>query len=159
MATFRWTRCVPAEVVEFVARQVQVPASDLDSYLWTGRTIEYHRAQIRKHLGFRECSVDDAEKLTAWVAEHVACRERRCDQVLAELMVRCRAECIEPPTPRRCDPIVFGGAAPGRGGADVADLLSAQLQAGGVPRVQWTANPRRSPAHNARPSHLGARTA
>ena len=30
-----------------------------------GRTIEYHRAQIRGDLGFRECSVADAEKLTA----------------------------------------------------------------------------------------------
>ncbi|MGW1888443.1 DUF4158 domain-containing protein [Streptomyces sp. NPDC001970] len=52
------------EVVEFVARQVQVSASELDCYEWTGRTVECHRAQIRGHLGFRECSVADAEKLT-----------------------------------------------------------------------------------------------
>ncbi|WP_406530873.1 DUF4158 domain-containing protein [Streptomyces sp. I8-5] len=50
--------------MEFVVRQVQVPASELESYDWTGRTVEYHRAQIRDHLGFRECSVADAEKLT-----------------------------------------------------------------------------------------------
>lgn len=37
----------PGEVVEFVARQVQVRASDLDAYEWSGRTVEYHRAQIR----------------------------------------------------------------------------------------------------------------
>jgi hypothetical protein len=55
---------LPGEVVEFVA--LQVPAADLAAYEWTGRTIEYHRAQIRKHLGFRECSVDDAENLTDW---------------------------------------------------------------------------------------------
>ncbi|MFF7987438.1 DUF4158 domain-containing protein [Streptomyces sp. NPDC007901] len=55
----------PGEAVEFVARQVQVPASELDAYEWSGRTVEYHRAQIRGHLGFRECSVADADKLTA----------------------------------------------------------------------------------------------
>jgi hypothetical protein len=29
---------LPGEAVEFVARQVQVPALELDSYDWTGRT-------------------------------------------------------------------------------------------------------------------------
>jgi hypothetical protein len=38
---------LPGEAVEFAARQVQVPASELDAYEWSGRTVEYHRAQIR----------------------------------------------------------------------------------------------------------------
>ncbi|GAA2815340.1 hypothetical protein GCM10010441_44950 [Kitasatospora paracochleata] len=92
--------------MEFVARQVQVPASELDAYEWSGRTVEYHRAQIRRHLGFRECSVADADKLTAWLVDHVACKERRPEQVRVELLARCRTECIEPPTPGRCDRIV-----------------------------------------------------
>lgn len=58
----------PAEVVAFVARQMKVPAADLGFYEWTGRTLEYHRNQIREHLGFRVCGVADAEKLTAWLA-------------------------------------------------------------------------------------------
>jgi hypothetical protein len=97
---------LPGEVVEFVARQVQVPASELDAYEWSGRTVEYHRAQIRGPLGFRECSVADADKLTAWLAEHVGCKERRLEQVRVELLARCRTESIEPPTPGRCDRIV-----------------------------------------------------
>lgn len=72
-----------------VARQVQVPAAELDAYEWSGRTVEYHRAQIRGHLGFRECSVVDADKLTGWLAEHVACKERRPEQVRVELLARC----------------------------------------------------------------------
>ncbi|MFI6724166.1 DUF4158 domain-containing protein [Streptomyces sp. R-74717] len=92
---------LPGEAVEFVARQVQVPASELDSYDWTGRTVEYHRAQIRGHLGFRECSVADAEKLTAYLAEHVAHKERRPEPVRVELLARCREESIEPPTAGR----------------------------------------------------------
>jgi hypothetical protein len=38
-------------VVGFVARQVGVPASDLDFYEWSGWTIEYHRSQIRGPSG------------------------------------------------------------------------------------------------------------
>jgi hypothetical protein len=53
----------PGEAVEFVARQVCVDPNELGFYEWTGRTIEYHRRQIRAHLGFRECSVADAGKL------------------------------------------------------------------------------------------------
>ncbi|MBZ4318777.1 Tn3 family transposase [Streptomyces sp. SCA2-4] len=78
--------------MEFVARQVQVPASELESYDWTGRTVEYHRAQIREHLGFRECSVADAEKLTAYLAEHVAHKERRPEQVREAVL---RTGCLD----------------------------------------------------------------
>ncbi|MFH8490932.1 DUF4158 domain-containing protein [Streptomyces longisporoflavus] len=92
--------------VEFIARQVQGPASELNFYDWTGRTVEYHRAQIPEHLGFRECSVAHAEKVTAYLAEHGAHKERRPEQVRAELLAHCRTESIEPPTAGRCDRIV-----------------------------------------------------
>ncbi|MFE2424847.1 Tn3 family transposase [Streptomyces hokutonensis] len=91
----------PDEVVEFVARQMKVPAADFDAYHWSGSTIEYHRAQIREHLGFRVCSVQDAEKLAAWLAANVAQAERNADRVREELLKRCREECVEPPAPDR----------------------------------------------------------
>src|SRR5690625_2627613 len=59
---------LPDEAVSFVARQVKVSASEFSFYEWSGRTIEYHRSQIRDHLGFRVCGVADAEKLTDWLA-------------------------------------------------------------------------------------------
>ena len=59
---------LPQEAVDFVARQMQVPVGDLGFYQWSGSTVEYHRAQIRQHLGYRECGVADAERLTAWLA-------------------------------------------------------------------------------------------
>ncbi len=88
-------------VVEFVARQVGVPAADLGSYEWSGSTIEYHRSQIRAHRGFRVATLNDQEKLTAWLAANVAHAERRRERVRAELLARFRAEQIEPPTPGR----------------------------------------------------------
>ena len=57
----------PDEVVDYVARQTRTPASTLGLYEWSGRTIERHRREIRDHLGFRECSVPDADKLTDWL--------------------------------------------------------------------------------------------
>lgn len=84
------------EVVDYVARQVKVPASELGLYDWTGRTIEYHCAQIRDHLGFRVCGVVDAEKLTQWLMAGVAHAERHPDRVREELLRHCREERIEP---------------------------------------------------------------
>src|SRR5258708_20931144 len=92
--------------VEFVARQVGVPASDLGFYEWSGRTFEYHRAQVRRHFGFRECSAEDAGKLTERLAASVCQAERRADRVREELLARCRAERIEPPSAGRCDQII-----------------------------------------------------
>ena len=71
---------LPGEVVEFVARQVQVPSEQMLGYEFAGRTVEYYRAQIRGHFGFRECTVEDAQALeafagneflmTSWVADN-----------------------------------------------------------------------------------------
>jgi hypothetical protein len=94
------------DAVAFVARQVGVPASDLGFYEWAGSTIEYHRAQIRRHLGFRECTTEDAAKLTEWLAADVCQAERRADRVREELLAQCRAEQIEPPSAGRCDRII-----------------------------------------------------
>jgi hypothetical protein len=57
-----------------------VPPEELVFYFWAGRTIKGHRAEIRRHLRFRECTVGDADKLTGWLAEHVAQYERRADR-------------------------------------------------------------------------------
>ena len=51
------------------------------------------------------CSVLDAEALTSWLAEHVASIERREPRVREELLARCRAQLIEPPTPDRLSEI------------------------------------------------------
>src|ERR1035437_2624228 len=70
------------------------------------RLLKYPRARVGEHLGFRECSVADADKLTAWLAAHVANAERNQDRVREELFRRCRAEQIEPPAPDRVTRIV-----------------------------------------------------
>ena len=66
----------------------------------------FNRSQVRRQLGFRECSVDDAEKLAAWLTVEVCELERQHDRVREQLLVRCRAERIEPPAAGRVDRIV-----------------------------------------------------
>jgi len=92
---------VSDDVIVFVAGQLGVDATDLGSYEWSGSTIEYHRAQIRDHLGYRLATVADQEKLTGWLSEAVAHAERRPDRVREELLAEFRRLRIEPPTAGR----------------------------------------------------------
>jgi len=96
---------LPREVVEFVARQVGVAPADLRRYEFSGRTVEYHRAQIRSHFGFRECTVEDAQAIERWLAEHVARADPRQDVVSQELLALCRRWRVEPPAEGRIDRI------------------------------------------------------
>nr|WP_255357040.1 DUF4158 domain-containing protein [Pseudonocardia sp. EC080625-04] len=115
------------EVVGFVAGQVGVPASELGFYDWSGRTIKAHRAEVRRVLGFRECSTEDAEKLTGWLGAEVAEAERRPELVREALLVRCRTERIEPPAPARVQRIV--AAALHRAEDTLFDRVSGRLSA------------------------------
>lgn len=96
---------LPEDAVAHLARQVRVGAGELESYDFASRTAQRHRTEIRAYTGFRECSVADAETLTGWLAEHVASIERREPRVREELLARCRAQLIEPPTPDRVSAI------------------------------------------------------
>ncbi len=88
---------VPGIVVAYVAEQVQVPTEAFASYAWAGRTVEYHRAQIRQAFGFREATRQDESDLADWLGQTVAPSETS-DQAIADaLLARCRSERIEPP--------------------------------------------------------------
>jgi TnpA family transposase len=80
-----------------LAAQVKVDPAQLAKYAWSGRTIEYHRAQIREALGFREATRVDEQALTAWLAEEVAPAELSEDRLRERVLARCRAQHIEPP--------------------------------------------------------------
>ena len=96
---------LPADAVAHLARQVRVPAGELATFDFAGRSAQRFRGEIRGYTGFRECSVADAEALAGWLAEHVASGERRPQRVRDELIGRCRAQLIEPPTPERVSEI------------------------------------------------------
>jgi histone H3/H4 len=121
---------IPGAVIVHVANQVTVPADLYPRYEWSGRTIEYHRAQIREFLGFREATVQDWAELVTWLAERVLPQEPREDHVREALFERCRALRIEPPSVGRIDRLVRSAchSFEERWCASVLDQLSAATQ-------------------------------
>jgi TnpA family transposase len=97
---------IPDVVINYVAKQVGVPAERYLQYEWRGRTIEYHRAQIRKLHNFREASVDDANALSEWLCEYVLPHERDPEHLQMAVYRRCRELRIEPPAAERIDRLV-----------------------------------------------------
>jgi Domain of unknown function (DUF4158) len=97
---------LPENAIGHVARQVGVAESEIARYDFDGRQIKAHRAEIRREVGLRECTVRDAEQLTAWLVEHVCERERHPDAVQNELLARCRTVGLEPPARTRVERIV-----------------------------------------------------
>ena len=97
---------VPSAIVAHLASQVGVPVDAYVAYDWRGRTIKYHRVQIRIALGFRETSVEDADNLVDWLTHEVVPHERGIDRVRAAVYARCRELRFEPPTQERIERLV-----------------------------------------------------
>ena len=97
---------LPDAVVNYVAKQVGVVPERYLQYDWQGRTIKYDRVEIRKLHGFREATVEDANRLIQWLGAHILPHERDFEQLKVALQQRCRELRIEPPTPDRIDRIV-----------------------------------------------------
>jgi hypothetical protein len=123
---------VPAQAVAYLAEQVKVDAAAFAKYSWTGRTIEYHRAQVRKAFGFRECSEDDQARLAAWRAEEVCPLEQRRERLREAVVARCRAERLEPPAPGQVGRLVGSAVTTfeQRFCATITERLDAHAEAG-----------------------------
>ncbi|HUH71272.1 MAG TPA: DUF4158 domain-containing protein [Mycobacterium sp.] len=104
---------IPDAAVDYVARQVGVEPTEIAFYEWTSRTSKFHRTQIRQALGFRACTVADADVLTGWLVEHVTEVERSAERVREHLLAECRRRRLEPPTAGRIDRIVRSGLSRG----------------------------------------------
>jgi hypothetical protein len=102
---------LPRQAVDYLAQQLRVAPDLLASYAWSGRTIEYHRAQVRAALGFREATVQDEEALAGWLADEVCLNELGEERQREALLTRCRAERVEPPGPSRVERVLAAGRA------------------------------------------------
>jgi hypothetical protein len=71
---------VPPPAVAYVADQVKVAAEMFADYPWSGRSVKYHREQIRTAFGFREFTLADEDKLAGWLADEVCPVELRDEQ-------------------------------------------------------------------------------
>ena len=125
---------VPKPALDYLAGQLKVPTELFLRYEWTGRTIEYHRAQVRKALGFREATVDDEEELARWLTAEVCPLELSEERRRDALMARCRAQRIEPPALSRVER-VLGSAQEAFDQQFTARTLS-RLSVGAVARLE-----------------------
>ncbi|HEY9741784.1 MAG TPA: Tn3 family transposase [Coleofasciculaceae cyanobacterium] len=96
---------MPSAVIDYVALQVGVSPQLYENYDWQGRSVKYHRAQIREFFGFREAKVADAASLTEWLAAQVLAYDLKIESLQKAAYQRLRALKIEPPTPERLERI------------------------------------------------------
>src|SRR5258708_2734787 len=94
---------VPTAAVVYVAQQLGLPPELYAQYAWTGRTMVYHRIQIRQALGFRESTEQDIDDLTTWLCQEALRHEHRPDRVQEAVYARCRAAHLDAPPPKRVD--------------------------------------------------------
>jgi hypothetical protein len=128
---------LPSVAVDFVARQLGVPAAGFEV---TGRAVERFPVPIRDVLGFRVFSRGDEDKMISWLAEEVCPSELNEDRQREAVLARCRAEKIEPPgrmsriigSANRIADERFCAATVSRLSADVAQALWALIAEAGA---------------------------
>lgn len=92
---------IPRIVVAYVAKQVNVDTDEYLRYDWRGRSITYHRTQIREFFGFREVTLADEDALATWLLEEVLAHEQDPAHLREMIYTRLRTLQVEPPTPER----------------------------------------------------------
>jgi Domain of unknown function (DUF4158) len=92
---------IPRIVQSFVAEQLNCSVSQYQDYAWQGRSIQYHRAEIRDFLGFRPTGVADFNSLRHWLIEEILPQEANEARLRQRLYDHLRELKIEPPTAGR----------------------------------------------------------
>ena len=95
--------------VAYLGSLVKVEPALFAKYSWQGRTIEYHRAQIRRAYGTRPPTEADEDRWAQWLAEEMCPTETNRDRLAAALRRRCRSEKVEPPTTGQVGRVVASG--------------------------------------------------
>lgn len=97
---------VPEAAVAYLAQQTNSGGSSWADYDWQGRSIKYHRAEIRTLWGFREATVEDSDDLANWLSHHVLTHEPNPGRIQELALGRLRELKIEPPTAERLDRLI-----------------------------------------------------
>ncbi|RAM49937.1 MAG: Tn3 family transposase [Hapalosiphonaceae cyanobacterium JJU2] len=89
---------VPKPVIVYLAKQLSISWEEYHAYDWQGRSIKYHRAQIRSFLDFREATASDETEMINWLVEQVLAHEQDIEHLSALVFQQFRSIHIEPPT-------------------------------------------------------------
>nr|WP_274520443.1 DUF4158 domain-containing protein [Paenibacillus beijingensis] len=89
-----------------MAKQIETRAELYAQYDGTGRSITYHRTQIREFFGFREDTDQDAEEVIEWLCKNVLFRDHDFEHLIETVYRRFREMKIMPPTPERIERLI-----------------------------------------------------
>src|SRR5260370_10722734 len=85
------------DVVRYLAAQVGVDAALFAQYVWEGRPIEAHRAEIREMTKLREFHRADEEALLDWLCTEVFDHEQHPERLRDLIRAECRTRALEAP--------------------------------------------------------------
>ena len=74
--------------MDYLGALVKVAPALFAKYSWRGRTIEYHRVQIRRAYGTRPPTEADEDRWVQWLAEEMCPTETNRDRLAAALPQR-----------------------------------------------------------------------
>ena len=94
---------VPKAVVQYIAECVGIPDGLFAQYDWVGRSITYHRTQIREFFGFRENAVSDTEEMIVWLYNGILLQDHNFEHLTRAAYQRFRDLKIDPPIPERVE--------------------------------------------------------
>lgn len=97
---------IPKTVIEYIAKQLEMNPDIFSEYDWTGRTITYHRSEIRTYFGFREATLQDVDLMTDWLCKHVLHHSHEFNHIEDKLYQQYRELKIVPPTPDRVERLI-----------------------------------------------------
>ena len=92
---------VPLSAVDYVAEQLEVPASAWFDYPLKGRSGSRDREQLRTFLGFRQAANDDIEPVQRWLSQEVVPQDQDPRHLRSAVLDWCREHRIEPPSSDR----------------------------------------------------------
>jgi len=94
------TSAIGSALIAEVAQQLGVDPGTVGAM--SARTTERARAEISSLCGLREATVNDAERLTEWLRDHiVVIAPRSHGSLVAAVEAECRGRRIEPPSAER----------------------------------------------------------
>ena len=97
---------VPKAVVQYIAKRVGTPEDLFAQYDWTGRTITYHRTQIREFFGFKEVTALNIEEMIDWLCKDVLFQDQKFEHLIKMVYQRFKDLKTDPPISERIEWII-----------------------------------------------------
>ncbi|MBY0155386.1 Tn3 family transposase [Cytobacillus firmus] len=97
---------IPKSLIHYLAKQLFLNPDVFEQYDWTGRTISYHRTEIRNYFGFREVEKQDIDEMVDWLCKSVLYHNHELNFVEDQVYKRFRELGIEPPALDRMERLI-----------------------------------------------------